>query len=105
VSNPVPINKKWGTICVCMDFRDMNKAYPKDNFPTPFIKKIVYECASYEVFSFMDGFFGYNQIQINLEDQHKTTFLCPRGTFSYQKIPFYLKNVGATFVGHVFFFP
>jgi hypothetical protein len=45
----------------------------------------------------MDGFFEYNQIQINPEDQHKTTFICPWVTFSYQKIPFGLKNVGATF--------
>jgi hypothetical protein len=37
VSNPVPVNKKQGTICVCMDFRDLNKACPKDNFRTPFI--------------------------------------------------------------------
>ena len=37
VSNPIPINKKQGTICVCMDFQDLNKAFPKDNFPTPFI--------------------------------------------------------------------
>jgi hypothetical protein len=80
-----------------MDFRDLNKACPKDNFPTPFIDQIVDECAGCEVFSFMDGFSGYNQIQIKPEDQHKTTFICPWGTFSYRKMPFGLKNVGATF--------
>ena len=37
VSNPDPIDKKQGTICVCTDFRDLNEAYPKDNYPTPFI--------------------------------------------------------------------
>jgi hypothetical protein len=37
VSNPIPVNKKQGTIRVCTDFRDLNKACPKDNFPTPFI--------------------------------------------------------------------
>jgi hypothetical protein len=57
VSNPVPVNKKQGMIHVCMDFRDLNKAFPKDNFPTPFIDQIVDECAGCEVFSFMDGFF------------------------------------------------
>jgi hypothetical protein len=97
VSNPVPVNKKQGTIHVCMDFHDLNKACPKDNFPTPFIDQIVDECAGCEVFSFMDGFSGYNQIQIKPEDQHKTTFICPWGTFSYRKMPFGLKNVGATF--------
>ena len=45
----------------------------------------------------MDGFFGYNQIQIKPEDQHKIAFICPWGTFSYNKIPFGLKNAGATF--------
>jgi hypothetical protein len=58
VSNPVPINKNQGTICVCMDFHDLNKACPKDNFPTPFIEYIIDECVSWEVFSFMDNFSG-----------------------------------------------
>jgi hypothetical protein len=97
VSNPVPVNKKQGTIHVCMEFHDLNKAFPKDNFPTPFIDQIVDECVGCEVFSFMDGFSGYNQIQIKPEDQHKTAFICPWGTFTYRKIPFGLKNVGATF--------
>jgi hypothetical protein len=58
VSNPIPVNKKQGTIHVCMDFRELNKACPKDNFPTPFIDHIVDECIGYEVFSFMYGFLG-----------------------------------------------
>jgi hypothetical protein len=45
----------------------------------------------------MDGFFGYNQIEITLEDQHKTAFIFPWGTFAYRKLPFGLKNTGATF--------
>jgi hypothetical protein len=97
VSNPIPVDKKQGTICVCTDFRDLNKECPKDNYPTPFIDQIIDECADYEAFSFMDGFLGYNQIQIKTEDQHKTTFICPWGTFTYRKMPFGLKNVGATF--------
>ena len=48
-------------------------------------------------FSFMNGFFGYNQIQIKTEDQHKMTFICPWGKFAYKKIHFGLKNAGATF--------
>jgi hypothetical protein len=55
-------DKKKGTICVCMDFRDMNKACPKDNFPTLFINWILDECAGREIFFFMDIFLGYNQI-------------------------------------------
>jgi hypothetical protein len=72
VSNPIPIDKKQGTIYVCMDFRVLNRAFPKDKFPTPFIDQILDECAGSEVFSFMDGFSGYNQIQIKPKDQHKT---------------------------------
>jgi hypothetical protein len=52
-----------------MNFRDLNKEYPKDNFLTPFNDHILDECAGSEIFSFMDGFSGYNQIQIHMEDQ------------------------------------
>jgi hypothetical protein len=62
VSNLVHVNKKKVTIRVCMDFHDLNKACPKDNFPTPFIEQILDECARSEIFSFMDRFSGYNQI-------------------------------------------
>jgi hypothetical protein len=97
VSNIVPLEKKQGTIHVCVDYRDINKACPKDNFPTPFIHQIVDDCAGSEIFSLMDGFFGYDQINIIPKDQHKTAFICPWGTLSYRKLPFGLKNVGTTF--------
>jgi len=64
VSNLVPFDKKQGNLRLCMDFRDMIKECPKDNFPTPFIDQILDECVGSEIFSFMDGFFWYNQIQI-----------------------------------------
>ena len=63
-SNIVPVMKKQGTIRVCVDYRDVNQAYPKDNSPTPFIDQIIDKCAGCEIFSFMDGFSGYNQINI-----------------------------------------
>jgi hypothetical protein len=77
VSNPVPIDKKGGSIHVCFDYWDINKACPKDNFPTPFVDQIVNDCVGSEIFSLMDGFSGYNQINIAPEDQHKTSFICP----------------------------
>ena len=49
------------------------------------------------MFSFMDGFSSYNQINIIPADQTKTSFICPWGNFSYRKLPFGLKNAGATF--------
>ena len=60
VSNPIRVDKKQGKIHICIDFRDLNRTCPKDNFPTPFIDQILDECAGRKVFSFMDGFFGYN---------------------------------------------
>jgi hypothetical protein len=70
VSNPVAVNKKQGTIPVCINFCDLNKACPKDNFPTPFIDQIIDECAGCEAFSFIDDFSGYNQIQIKPPTQN-----------------------------------
>jgi hypothetical protein len=77
VSNLVPIDKKQGTIRVCVDYRDINKACPKDNFPTLFVDQIVDDCAGSEIFSLMDGLSGYNQINLVPKDQHKTAFICP----------------------------
>jgi hypothetical protein len=68
VSNLFPIDKKQGTIRVCVDYRDINKACPKDNFPTPFVDQIVDDCTDSEIFSLMDGFSRYNQINIVPED-------------------------------------
>eukprot|EP00253_Pinus_taeda_P024659 PITA_24659 len=97
VSNIVPINKKQGTIQICIYYRDINRAYPKDNYPTPYTDQIIDDCAGSEMFSFMDGFSGYNQINILPTDQPKMAFICPWGTFANCKLPFGLKNAGATF--------
>jgi len=92
VSNLLPLNKKKGNISVCMEFHDLNKDCPKENFLTPFIDHILDECSGSEVCFFIDGFSRYNQIQIKPEDQHKVTFIFPWGIFAYRKIPFGLKN-------------
>ena len=67
VSKPVPIDKKQGTIHVFTDFHDLKKYFIKDNYPTPFIDQIIDACVGSEVFLLMDGFLGYNQIQIKPE--------------------------------------
>ena len=92
-----PCEQKKGTIRLCIDFRDLNRACPKDNFPTPYIDKIINNCVGSIIFSFMDGFFSYNQIDILLLDQHKMTFIFPWGDFAYRKLPFDLKNASVTF--------
>jgi len=61
---------------VCVDYRVVNNACPKDDYPTSFFDQIIDECARCEIFSFMDGFSGYNIINILLEDQSKTAFIC-----------------------------
>ena len=60
VSNPILMDKKQGAIHICTNFHDLNRAYPKYNFRTPFIDEILDECARSEVFYFMDGFSRYN---------------------------------------------
>jgi len=97
VSNIIPITNKQGTIRVCVDYRDLNLACPKHNYPTPFIDQIIENCVESAIFSFMDGFSGYNQIEILPSDQHKTTFIYTWGTLSYRKFSFGFKNTGATF--------
>lgn len=77
VSNIFLVTKKQWTIWVFVDFHDINRACPKVNYPPPFIDQIIDECAESDIFSFVDGFFGYNQIKISPVDQHKTMFICP----------------------------
>lgn len=97
ISNMVSVKKSNGKICICIDFRDLNKACLKDDFPLPNIDNLVNSTTWYEILSLIDGFSRYNQIKITLEDQHKIIFITPWGTFYYKVIPFGLKNVGATY--------
>jgi hypothetical protein len=97
VSNLVPVTKKQETILVCVDYMDINKACPKDNYPTPFVDQIVDNCVGSEIFSLMDGLYDYNQINILPMDKNKTFFIFPWGISAYRKLPFGLNNVDETF--------
>jgi hypothetical protein len=97
LANIVPVPKKDGKVRMCVDYRDLNKASPKDDFPLPHIDMLVDNTAKFSVFSFMDGFSGYNQIKMAPEDMEKTSFITPWGTFCYKVMPFGLKNAGATY--------
>jgi ribonuclease HI len=97
VANIVPVPKKDGKVRMCVDYRDLNRASPKDNFPLPHIDTLVDYTATNVVFSFMDGFSGYNQIKMAEEDKSKTAFITHWGTFVYDVMPFGLKNAGATY--------
>ncbi|XP_071925471.1 uncharacterized protein [Coffea arabica] len=82
---------------VCIDYRKLNTVTRKDHFPLPFLDQLLERIAGYEFYYFLDGFSGYNQIVIAPEDQEKTTFTCPYGTFAFRRMPFGLCNAPATF--------
>ncbi|CAL1412644.1 unnamed protein product [Linum trigynum] len=82
---------------VCIDYRRLNDATKKDHFPLPFIDQMLERLAGHEFYCFLDGMSSYFQIPIAPEDQAKTTFTCPFGTFAYRRIPFGLCNAPATF--------
>uniref|UniRef100_A0A2N9I851 Integrase catalytic domain-containing protein n=1 Tax=Fagus sylvatica TaxID=28930 RepID=A0A2N9I851_FAGSY len=82
---------------MCIDYRKLNSATRKDHFPLPFIDQILERVAGHKYYCFLDGYSGYYQIEIALEDQGKTTFTCPFGTFAFRRMPFGLCNAPATF--------
>ncbi|GJV84973.1 reverse transcriptase domain-containing protein [Tanacetum coccineum] len=82
---------------VCIDYRKLNEATVKDHFPLPFMDQMLERLAGNKYFCFLDGFSGYFQIPIDLNDQEKTTFTCPFGTHAYRRMPFGLCNTPITF--------
>ena len=96
-SNVVLVKKKNGQIHCCVDFRNLNKACPKDEFPLPNIDLLVDSTVGSSMFSFMDGYNRYNQIHMASKDAEKTAFRTPIGNFYYTVMPFGLKNVWATY--------
>ncbi|GKD50272.1 reverse transcriptase domain-containing protein [Tanacetum coccineum] len=82
---------------VCIDYRKLNEATRKDHFPLPFMDQMLERLAGNEFYCFLDGFSGYFQIPIDPQDQEKTTFTCPYGTFAYRRMPFGLCNALGTF--------
>jgi hypothetical protein len=84
-------------IRVCQDFRKLNSATKKDYFPLPFTDIILDHVAGHQWYSFLDGFSGYNQVFIRMNDQLKTTFTTEWGTFAFNRMPFGLCNTPGTF--------
>ncbi|CAA7021430.1 unnamed protein product [Microthlaspi erraticum] len=82
---------------MCIDYRKLNAATRKDHFPLPFIDQMLERLANHPFYCFLDGYSGFFQIPIHPNDQEKTTFTCPYGTFAYKRMPFGLCNAPATF--------
>ena len=97
IANVVLIPKKDGNVRMCVDFRDLNKACPKDDFPLPHIDVLMDNTVDSALMSFMDGFSGYNQIKMASEDMNKTIFTMEWGIYCYIAMPFGLKNEDATY--------
>ena len=91
---PIRVQIGWR---VCIDYRKLNAATRKDNFLLPFIDQMLERLSGHSHYCFLDGYSGYNQIVIAPEDQEKTTFTCPFGTFAYRCMSFGLCNAPATF--------
>ncbi|CAN6563557.1 unnamed protein product [Malus baccata var. baccata] len=100
LANIVPVLKVvTKAVRCCVDYRNINSATPKDEYPMPMADLSIDAVAKHKILSFMDGHAGYNQIKMAPEDIHKTAFRCPGhvGAYEYLVMPFGLKNAGATY--------
>jgi hypothetical protein len=96
----VPVEKKEsGKLRVCIDFRSLNIATPKDEYPMPITYTLINNASGNRIISFLDGNAGYSQIFMAEEDASKTAFICPGfiGLFEWVVMTFGLKNAGATY--------
>jgi hypothetical protein len=97
LANTVMVNKENGKWRMCIDFTDLNKACPKDEFPLPRIVSLVDAAATSELMSLLECYSGYHQIWMKKEDEPKTSFMTPSGTCCYLQMPEGLKNAGGSF--------
>jgi hypothetical protein len=82
---------------MCIDFTGLNKACLKDELPLPRIDSLVNVAATLELMSLLDCYLGYHQIWMKKEDEPKTSFITPSGTYCYLRIPEGLKNVRGSY--------
>lgn len=80
-----------------MDFKNFNQACPKDEFLLPNMDLLIDSAAENAMYSFMDGFSSYNQIQTEPIDEEMIAFRTPIGNFYYTLMPFRLKNASVTY--------
>ena len=82
---------------MCIDYRKLNAATRKYHVFLPFIDQMLERLSTHQYYYFLDGYSGFFQIPIHPDDQEKTTFTCPYGTFAYRRMPFILCNAHAPF--------
>ncbi|GAU21317.1 hypothetical protein TSUD_372110 [Trifolium subterraneum] len=97
LANVVMVKKASDKWRMCVDFTDLNKACPKDPYPLPNIDRLIDGASGYKTLSFMDAYFGYNQIKMHPMDAQHTTFMSNTCNYFYNVMPFGLKNAGATY--------
>ena len=97
MSNAVVVSKVGGKLQMCIDFRNLNKACPKDCFPLLLIDRLMDSTSEHELLSFIDAYLGYHQVLIHLEDAEKTSFIMENGLYCYMVMPFGLINAKATY--------
>jgi hypothetical protein len=81
----------------CVDFRNLNQTSFKDNYPLPNMEYLLQRVTGAKMMSMLDGFSRYNQVLVKKDDQLKTVFATPWGTYKYLRMTFELTNAGATF--------
>ncbi|KAL0411838.1 UNVERIFIED_CONTAM: Pro-Pol polyprotein [Sesamum latifolium] len=97
LSNAVLVPKPGEKWRMFIDFRELNKACPKDFYPLPRINQLVDSTSGCELLSMMDASHGYHQIMLSSKDRKRVSFITSAGTFCYVAMPFRLKNTGATY--------
>jgi hypothetical protein len=97
LANAIMVRKKNGKWWMCTDYTDLNKCCPKDNFPLTRIDQIVDMVAGSETMALLDYFSRYHKIWFHKDDEEKTSFITPFGTYCYLSMPEGLRNAGPTF--------
>jgi hypothetical protein len=97
VANTVMVKKGNGKWRMCIYFTDLNKACPKDEFPLPRIDSLVDAATTSKLMILLDCYSGYHQIWMNKDDEPKTSFITPSGTYCYLHMPKGLKNARGSF--------
>jgi hypothetical protein len=97
-ANPVIVPKANGKLWMCIDYTNLNKAYPKDPYPLPRIDQIVDSTSGCDLLSFLDAYSGFHHIQMSRQDRKHIAFVTVDGLYCYVVMPYGLKNALPTFL-------